>query len=98
MFPLWCGCKACYFRTMLTDLLRDETRAQHTQLESANPLARTEADYVRQLKMFFGFVGPWEQALAQALPAGDPIRKGREKTSWLENDLEFFGINCAQRE
>src|SRR4051812_21474721 len=85
------GSKPVTWGAMLTELLRDETSAQHTQLEAANPLPRTEAEYVRQLKKFFGFVEPWEHALSQALPADDPIRAGREKTSWLKNDLEFFG-------
>jgi heme oxygenase len=83
---------------MLTDVLREETRAQHAQLESANPLPRTEVDYIRQLENFFGFVEPWERALAQALPDDDFIRAGRGKTAWLEQDLDFFGINRARRE
>jgi heme oxygenase len=83
---------------MLTEVLREQTGAQHAHVEAANPLPRTEADYIRQLKKFFGFVEPWERALAQALPAEDPIRAGRGKTSWLEHDLEFFRINRAQRE
>ncbi|HYG25175.1 MAG TPA: biliverdin-producing heme oxygenase [Verrucomicrobiae bacterium] len=83
---------------MLTEILREQTRRQHEELESANPLPQSEADYVRQLKKFFGFVEPWERAVAQALPADDMIRAGRQKTSWLEQDLEFFGINHADRE
>ena len=83
---------------MLTDLLRDETRAQHTQLEAVNPLPRSKAEYVEQLKKFFGYVEPWERALSQVLPADDPIRAGREKTPWLEDDLDFFDIERAQRE
>jgi heme oxygenase len=83
---------------MLTEVLREETRVHHAQLEAANPLPQTEADYLRQLEMFFGFVEPWERALAQALPADDPIRAGRAKTSWLEHDLEFFRIDQAQRQ
>jgi heme oxygenase len=83
---------------MLTEVLRGETGAQHALLEAANPLPRTEADYIRQLKTFFGFVEPWERALEQALPADDPIRAGRRKTAWLEHDLEFFGITRSQRE
>lgn len=83
---------------MLTEALREETSAQHAQMEAANPLPRTEADYLRQLKNFFGFVEPWERAVAQVLPPDDPIRAGRGKMDWLERDLEFFGIDRAQRE
>ena len=97
MPPIVADAKRVILCAMLTELLRDETRQQHTQLEADNPLPRTEAEYVRQLETFFGFVEPWEHAVSQALPADDPIRAGREKTSWLVNDLEFFGINGGQR-
>lgn len=82
---------------MLTDLLKEQTRAQHEQLERVAPLPASRAGYVTRLAAFFGFVAPWERALAAALPPGDPIRAGRAKTAWLEEDLEFFGIDAAQR-
>jgi heme oxygenase len=66
-------------------------------LEKLNELPATREDYVAQLGMFFGFVAPWEDALAHALPGSDPIRAGRSKTAWLEEDLAFFGVDAAQR-
>jgi heme oxygenase len=83
---------------MLTEVLREQTREQHAQLEAGNSLPTTEPEYIAQLKTFFGFVEPWERALAQALPEEDPIRAGRQKTSWLEEDLDFFGVDAAQRQ
>ena len=82
---------------MLTDQLRLETRAQHDRMEQLNELPTTQADYVAQLVTFYGFVAPWEKAVARVLPESDPIRAGREKTAWLEEDLEFFGYDAARR-
>lgn len=83
---------------MLTEVLREQTREQHAQLEAGNSLPLTGPDYIVQLKTFFGFVEPWERALVRALPADDPIRADRLKTLWLEEDLDFFGIDAAQRQ
>jgi heme oxygenase len=83
---------------MLTEILREQTREQHDQLEAGNSLPRTTTEYVTQLAMFFGFIEPWERALAHTLPDDDPIRRGRSKSSWLEQDLEFHGVDAAQRE
>ena len=82
---------------MLTDKLKAQTQSQHRQLESTNPLPNSLADYIAQLVAFFGFVAPWEERLAAALPATDPIRQGRTKTGWLEADLEFFGYDATAR-
>lgn len=81
---------------MLLDSLRLETRAYHDQLEQLNELPETRQDYIFQLATFFGFIAPWEAALAAALPESDPIRAGRAKTPWLEADLAFFGFDAAQ--
>ena len=43
-------------------------------------------------------MSPRERALAEALPDDDPVRAGRRKTGWLEEDLEFFGIGPEQRQ
>ena len=82
---------------MLTDLLKAETREHHRSLEISNPLPNSKAEYLRQLVAFFGFVAPWEERLATVLPETDPIRLGRDKTGWLEADLEFFGYDAARR-
>lgn len=80
---------------MLLDMLKRETRASHEQLERLNPLPTTRADYAVQLAAFYGFVAPWEERLAAALPESDPIRAGRAKTAWLASDLAYFGYDVA---
>lgn len=80
---------------MLLDMLKRETRASHEQLERLNPLPCTRADYAAQLAGFYGFVAPWEERLAAALPEDDPIRAGRAKAAWLEADLAYFGRDLA---
>src|SRR5687768_13609585 len=82
---------------MLTDLLRAKTQEHHRLMEISNPLPNSKAEYLTQLVAFFGFVAPWEDRVATALPETDPIRLGRAKTGWLEADLEFFGYDAAQR-
>jgi len=53
----------CHFelpsRAMLTEVLRDETRAQHTQLETANPLPHGSADYGHTNPENFGRSMKW---------------------------------------
>ena len=82
---------------MLTDLLRLQTRSHHERMEQLNELPRTIPDHLAQLTAFYGFIAPWEEAVSHVLPATDPIRAGRAKTPWLEADLEFFGVDAAQR-
>lgn len=82
---------------MLTDLLRLETRVHHERMEELNELPENRADYVALLASFYGFIAPWEAAVARVLPADDPVREGRAKTPWLEEDLEFFGCDAVRR-
>ena len=82
---------------MLTDALKANTREQHRLLEISNPLPQSLPDYLAQLVAFFGFVKPWEERLAAALPESDPIRLGRGKSGWLEADLNFFGYDAKRR-
>ena len=83
---------------MLLSLLKDQTREQHAQLEAMLPLPESAASHVAQLKAYFGFVEPWERALAAVLAEADPIRAGRGKTAWLVDDLDFWGVDSEQRE
>ena len=82
---------------MLTDALKEGTREQHRLLEVSNPLPASLPAYIAQLVAFFGFVKPWEERLAAALPESDPIRLGRAKSGWLEADLAYFGYDEARR-
>jgi heme oxygenase len=81
---------------MILDRLKQETRPQHAHLEELNALPRTLAEHVRLLERFLGFVGPWEERLAAALPPEDPLRAAREKTGWLRADLAFFGYTSVR--
>jgi heme oxygenase len=81
---------------MLLDTLKQQTRQHHTQLEDLNGMPATQADYLGQLEAFYGFVAPWEEAIARVLPADDPIRRDRRKTDWLEADLAHFGYSSAR--
>jgi heme oxygenase len=83
---------------MLTDTLKASTREQHRLLEASNPLPNSLPQYIAQLVAFYGFVRPWEERLARALPETDPIRLGRSKSSWLEADLAFFGYDATRRD
>lgn len=80
---------------MLLLRLKQETRRHHERIESLNGLPTTLPDHVRQLEAFHGFVAPWEEAVARRLPATDPVRRGREKTGWLEADLRHFDYDEA---
>ena len=80
---------------MLLDNLKARTSAQHSNLERINGLPASRADYVTLLRRFHGFIAPWETCLAELLPAHDPLRAGREKTAWLEQDLASFGFGPA---
>lgn len=76
---------------MLLERVKAETRHHHDRIEKLNSLPTTREEHVAQLEAFYGFVAPWEQHIAAALPPEDPVRQGREKTGWLEADLRHFG-------
>lgn len=82
---------------MLLDDLKTQTRRQHTQLEQINGMPVSRADYVGLLERFYGFVAPWERQLSQCVASDDVLREGREKTGWLEADLEHFEIGAERR-
>lgn len=82
---------------MLLDELKQQTRPQHARLEALNGMPATREQYVALLESFHGFVAPWETHLAQQVSREDPLRAGREKSSWLAADLAFFGYSDADR-
>jgi heme oxygenase (biliverdin-IX-beta and delta-forming) len=75
----------------LLSRLKNETGECHTQLENALDLMRPSwkrDDYVALLEGFYGFVAPWEAAVAAALP--DTLHDffaPRRKAAWLAADL-----------
>lgn len=83
---------------MLLDDLKTQTRQQHIQLEKMNGLPSSRAEYVALLERFYGFVAPWERRLGQCVASDDILREGREKTGWLEADLQHFALDAEQRD
>lgn len=79
---------------MLLESLKQQTHEQHSALEKLNGLPATLPDYRALLESFYGFVAPWEDRVAERLPASDPIRAGRAKTPWLIADLIHFGYSA----
>jgi len=84
-------------RTMQYDLLsrlKTETAECHARLENALDLMRPEwprEDYVALLESFYGYIAPWENSAAAAMPA--PLREffeGRRKAALLAADLTFL--------
>lgn len=79
----------------LLSRLKRETSDCHITLEKALDLARPDmlrAEYIVLLKGFRGFVGPWERAIAAALPARlHGFAQEREKTALLDADLRYMG-------
>lgn len=82
---------------MILDSLKEQTRQQHAQLEQLNALPLDVPSYVTLLENFHGFIVPWEERLAGTIPADDPLRLGREKSSWLAADLAHFGCTAVDR-
>lgn len=82
---------------MLLDDLKQQTRPQHTRLEVINGMPATRDQYVALLESFHGYVTAWETSLAQQVGPDDPLRAGREKSTWLAEDLAFFGYSDADR-
>jgi heme oxygenase (biliverdin-IX-beta and delta-forming) len=78
---------------MLLDDLKQQTRAQHRQLEQLNGLPGSRRSYLAQLESFYGFIAPWEVELAAHVPKHDVTRRGRGKTTWLVHDLRHFGYS-----
>jgi len=84
-------------RIMQYDLLsrlKTETAECHARLENALDLMRPEwprEDYVALLESFYGYIAPWENSAAAAMPA--PLREffeGRRKAALLAADLTFL--------
>ncbi|MFK4440897.1 heme oxygenase [Caballeronia udeis] len=78
----------------LLSRLKTETAECHTRLENALDLMRAEwprEDYVALLEGFYGYVAPWEDAVAAAMPA--PLREffgERRKALLLASDLALL--------
>lgn len=71
--------------------LKADTAQCHTQLENALDLMRADwprEEYVSLLEAFYGYVAPWEDAAALAMPATlTPFFNARRKTSMLAADI-----------
>jgi heme oxygenase len=78
----------------LLSRLKNETAECHTRLENALDLMRLEwprEDYVALLEGFYGYVAPWEDAVATFLPARlRDFFEERRKASLLASDLALL--------
>ncbi|WP_438392990.1 biliverdin-producing heme oxygenase [Caballeronia sp. DA-9] len=78
----------------LLSLLKTATAESHTRLENELDLMRTEwsrEDYVALLDGFYGYVAPWEEAVAISMPTHlRPFFEARRKARLLEADLAFL--------
>jgi heme oxygenase (biliverdin-IX-beta and delta-forming) len=78
----------------LLSRLKTETAECHIRLENALDLMRPEwprEDYVALLEGFYGYVAPWEAAVAVSLPAHlRDFFEGRRKAALLASDLALL--------
>ncbi|WP_050453862.1 biliverdin-producing heme oxygenase [Candidatus Burkholderia verschuerenii] len=76
---------------ILLSRLKHDTAASHTRLENALDLMRDDMqrdEYIVLLERFHGYVAPWEDAVAAALPASlAGFFDARRKTALLAADL-----------
>jgi heme oxygenase len=78
--------------------LRAATREQHERIDRLMDLRRLQepAHYGRVLQVFDAFLGPWEEAVAQALPTAWPAwLHQRSRRSFLLRDLRALGLQPA---
>ncbi|MGX7003481.1 biliverdin-producing heme oxygenase [Caballeronia sp. KNU42] len=78
----------------LLSRLKNETAECHARLENALDLMRPDwprEDYVALLEGFYGYVAPWEDAVAAFMPAHlRDFFEGRCKASLLASDLTLL--------
>jgi heme oxygenase len=76
--------------------LRQETEADHQNVEGAVPLMHAElntAEYVRCLQRIYGVVVAWEERAAEVAPEWlRPALLTRQRSGLLEQDLAWFGV------
>lgn len=77
--------------------LRQETEADHRNVEGAVPLMRQDLnadEYVRCLQRIYGVVVAWEERAAEVAPEWlQPALLARQRRSLLELDLAWFGLS-----
>jgi heme oxygenase len=78
----------------LLSRLKTETAECHARLENALDLMRPEwprEDYVALLESFYGYIAPWENSAAAAMPVSlREFFEGRRKAALLASDLTFL--------
>lgn len=76
--------------------LRQETEADHRNVEGAVPLMHQGlniADYVQCLQRIHGVVAAWEKRAAEVAPEWlQPALLARQRSPLLERDLKWFGV------
>lgn len=80
---------------MISDLIKENTQAQHQALESAMirqiKAIEEPADYVEILKVFYSYFGGLEQRIKEHLDGVLPDQDKRRKTEALAIDIAHFG-------
>lgn len=80
--------------------LRAATRERHERVDQLMDLRRLaeRAHYERVLQVFDAFLGPWEEAVAAALPEAWPTwLRQRSRRAFLQNDLHALGLQPLPR-
>jgi heme oxygenase len=81
--------------------LRQETEADHRNVEGAVPLMHQGlniAEYVQCLQRIYGVVAAWEERAAEIAPEWlQPAVLARQRRSLLELDLTWFGAEKDDR-
>jgi heme oxygenase len=76
--------------------LRQETQADHDNVEGAVPLMHqglNKAEYVQCLQRIYGVVAAWEERAAEVAPEWlQPALLTRQRSPLLELDLSWFGV------
>ena len=76
--------------------LRQETEADHRNVEGAVPLMHPGlniAEYVQCLQRIHGVVAAWEERAAEVAPEWlQPSLLARQRSPLLERDLKWFGV------
>ncbi|WP_250490078.1 biliverdin-producing heme oxygenase [Caballeronia sp. INML2] len=90
----------------LLSRLKNETAACHARLENALDLMRDDLrrdEYIALLERFYGYVAPWEDAVAACMPASlSDFFDARRKATLLAADLaaltgETQYVACVQQ-
>ncbi len=79
---------------MLLTRLRQETAPQHGALEAMLRPPESADAYRKRLRLFYGYISPWEPRVFDALRDHPALVEGGSKARWLEEDLRALGASA----